>query len=179
MTTYMEMENPMYSMISDKITMSYPNSCICWIEEIVNDELRQEYTDLKTQITTKYPKTIEMQLFHDTKESSVNNIINTGFNPSYNKTSAYGIGTYFATYANYSKDYMPSNKKGISFMFLCDVIVGKMCIGKSSMVIDTTLYDNAVNQLNPTIVVTPYKNGAYPRYLIAFHKNANFYMCYK
>ena len=61
MTTYMEMKNPMYSTISDKITQSYPDSCICWIEEIVNDKLRQEYTDLKEEntVTSEYCNTTD------------------------------------------------------------------------------------------------------------------------
>jgi len=68
---------------------------------------------------------------------------------------------------------MKPNKAGISFMFYCDVLVGKSCLGSPSLTINTEKYDSAVNNLeSPTIIVTPYPNGALPKYIIAFHKSA-------
>ena len=166
---YVEMSDPIYTIISRRICESYPNSCICWIESITNDHLQCAYNERKGLSTT----TDQLQLFHGTSEDAVNSIASGGFDPSYNKTSAYGIGTYFAKNASYSFSYMKPNSSGISFMFYCDVLLGKSCIGSSGLVIDTKLYDSAVDTLaSPTIVVTPYPDGALPRYIIAFHKSA-------
>ena len=39
---------------------------------------------------------------------------------------------------------------------------------------DTTIVDNFVDNIeNPTIIVTSYIDGAFPRYIVAFHKEAN------
>ena len=59
----------------------------------------------------------------------------------------------------------------VTYMFLADVIVGRLAIGKQKSQMGT--WDNNVdNLLKPTIYTTPYPDGAYPRYIIAFHKNA-------
>ena len=58
-------------------------------------------------------------------------------------------------------------------MFLVDVLVGTCVKGISGKKLDTKLHDNFVdNLLSPTIYVTPYPYGAYPRYVVCFHKNA-------
>jgi hypothetical protein len=171
---YVEMSEPDYDVISKRIRASYPNSCICWIEEVVNPSLRKAYEARRALLLSGGggPNS-EQLLFHGTSEEAVNNIAAGGFDPAYNKTSAYGKGTYFAKNASYSLNYMKSEKNGISFMFLCDVLVGNSCLGSSNMIINTSLYDSSVdNAANPTIFVTQYADGAYPKYIIAFHKNA-------
>ena len=171
-TNYVEMSDPVYNVISSRIRASFPNSCICWIEETINPTLKEAYDKRAIAISKDGPIN-ELQLFHGTKEEAVNSIVSNGFDPAYNKTSAYGKGTYFAKNASYSFSYMQPNQNGISFMFLCDVLLGRSCVGSSNLEIDTTKYDSAVDTLvKPSIVVTPYADGAYPRYIIAFHKNA-------
>ena len=171
-THYLEMSNPQYDIINKRIRYSYPNSCICWIEEITNDRIQGAYATYKFNIAKKGAIN-EVQLFHGTSEDAVNSIVASGFNPDYNKASAYGKGTYFAKNASYSFAYMKPNKQGISFMFLCDVILGTSCIGSPNLIIDTTKFDSSVDNLeSPTIVVTPHADGAVPRYIIAFHKTA-------
>lgn len=170
-TRYVEMSEPDYDMISKRIRASYPDSCISWIEEITNHSVRTAYDTRKALIFSG--SNSEQLLFHGTSEEAVNNIAAGGFDPAYNKASAYGKGTYFAKNASYSFNYMKSEKNGISFMFLCEVLVGKSCLGSSNIPINTSLYDSSVDNLaNPTIFVTPYADGAYPKYIIAFHKNA-------
>jgi len=160
------MSEPDYDMISKRIRASYPDSCICWIEEVINPNLRKAYEERRNSMS-------EIQLFHGTSEEVVNTIAAGGFDPAYNKISAYGKGTYFAKNASYSFNYMKSEKNGISFMFLCDVLVGTSCQGSSNMNINMELYNSSVDNLaNPTIFVTPYADGAYPKYIIAFHKKA-------
>ena len=173
-TRYLEMSESEYDQISNRIRASYPNSCICWIEEVMNPSLRKAYEARRALLFSggAGPNS-EQLLFHGTSEEAVNNIASGGFDPTYNKASAYGKGTYFAKNASYSFNYMKSEKNGISFMLLCDVLVGNSCLGSSDMRINTSLYDSSVdNPANPTIFVTPYAVGAYPKYIIAFHKNA-------
>jgi hypothetical protein len=170
---YIGMENPMYDLITKKIRRSHPNSCILWIEEIVNPKLEEQYQERKENITTTRGFCEERLMFHGTKEDFIDVISIEGFDPTLNKTSAYGKGVYFAANASYSFNYMDIGRNDVSYMFLCNVLIGNSCIGSHGKHIDTKLYDSACNNLTkPTIIVTPYHNGSYPRYIIAFHKNA-------
>ena len=167
---YVETKESIYDIISKRVSESYPDSCVCWIEENDNLQLLESYQARKL---AKQSVNNEMLLFHGTNEENVRNIALNGFDPLCNKTSAYGKGTYFAKNASYSMNYMKPNNEGISFMFLCDVILGKMCIGSPNLKIDTYKYDSAVDRLgDPSIVVIPFKDGCYPKYIVAFHKGA-------
>jgi poly [ADP-ribose] polymerase 7/11/12/13 len=172
-TKYVELGNKEYDRLSDLVRASYPNSCIVWIEEVTNPELRQQYELQRNELMEKRGGFIEeRELFHGTNEHSIHSIVEVGFDPSLNKASVYGLGTYFARDAKYSFSYMVPNRNEISYMFLADVLVGNMMVGGHSLRIPPT-HDTAVNGLqNPSIFVTPYRYGAYPKYIIAFHKNA-------
>jgi len=166
-TVYIEMSDPVYDQISKRVRQSFPNSCICWIEEVQNPILQKSYDELKLKIGN------EKLLFHGTSEEAINSIAAGGFNPEYNKTSAYGKGTYFAEKASYSFNYMKQGRDGVAYMFLCSVLVGRMCRGSNQLVINTKNYDSAVDNVdNPTIFVSPHAAAAYPKYIISFHKNA-------
>lgn len=171
---YIEMINPMYDFISNEVRKSHPNSCICWIEENINDELLASYEERKTDIENMRGKpSEELLLFHGTREENIDIICEEGFEPRLNVTSAFGKGVYFAKHSSYSFRYMDVGRGEISYMFLCNVLIGNACIGSSGKIIGTEKYDSACDNLkNPTIFVTPYKNGSYPRYVIAFYKNA-------
>jgi hypothetical protein len=166
-TVYVEMSDPVYDQISKRVRQSFPNSCICWIEEVQNPELQKSYDELKLKIGN------EKLLFHGTSEEAINLIAAGGFNPEFNKASAYGKGTYFAEKASYSFSYMKQGRDGVAYMFLCTVQTGRMCRGSNQLVINTENYDSAVDNLdNPTIFVSPHAAAAYPKYIISFHKNA-------
>jgi hypothetical protein len=166
------MKESIYDTISKRIRESFPKSCIVWIEENQNSFLLEAYDARKKEIA-KVTTVNEVQWFHGTREENITKIAQGGFDPSYNKTSAYGKGTYFAKNASYSNSYMIPNTQGISFMFLCDVLMGKPCLGRANLEIDTTLYHSSVDNLNsPTILVSPIADASYPRYIIAFHKSA-------
>jgi len=171
---YVEMKEPIYETISARVRESFPKSCICWIEENENPVLLEAYENRKKEIMKRPSELNEVQFFHGTREENVTSIAQTGFDPTCNRLSAYGIGSYFAKDALYSQGYMIPNNEGISFMFLCNVLMGSISpTTRAKMIIDITKYDCAVNNLlNPTIVVTPHADGAYPRYIIAFHKKA-------
>ena len=95
-----------------------------------------------------------------------------GFDPTKNRISAFGVGTYFATRASMSLQYTDVDRDGVSYVFVCKVLVGTTALGKSNAAIPEGI-DNFVNSTTyPTIYVSPYVDGAYPQYLVAFHKSA-------
>jgi hypothetical protein len=164
---YISLSNPIYDEITNKIRNSYKNACILYIEKIINYTLLDNYEKRKESM----PDVKEYQLFHGTKSVNIRSIADNGFQTKYNKTSAYGIGTYFSTKPEYSMfHYTNIDKSGISYVFLCDVLVGKCQKGSQNLTITA---DNAVDKVtNPSIYVTPHDDACYPKYLVAFHKNA-------
>jgi len=175
LTQNISLGDKQYDELCNLIKESYPNSCILWIDEIKNDELLAKYEQCKEEIMNnrKFDTIIEKQVFHGTKESNIHSIVSNGFDVSRNRTSAYGCGTYFAKRAAYSQAYSDVSQDELSFMFICNILVGNCCIGKGGMKIDKSLYDCAVDNLkSPNIYVIPYDYAAYPKYVICFHKNA-------
>lgn len=174
------MSDKRFDQISDMIMESYPNACILYIKEVSNPSLREAYTKRREQIESVRGEVEEKQLFHGTFDSLITTIASEGFDPTKNTTSAYGYGTYFAKHASYSMNYMRSKMSAVTYMFLADVLVGKcdtrQFIEKNNRAEPASLFnwDNNVDKLtNPTIYTSPYASGAYPRYIIAFHKNAS------
>lgn len=170
------MSDKRYGEISDRIRKDYPNSCILFIDEVVNPYTRQAYEQRKETIAAARGGSASVEeapLFHGTHANLIDRIAEEGFDPTKNVAAAYGPGTYFAKSAAYSFHYMKSaDKNGISYMFMCDVLIGKKII-YNSQVRDRSDYDNSVDNVQaPTIIVTPYCDGAYPRFIIAFHKSA-------
>jgi Poly(ADP-ribose) polymerase catalytic domain len=168
------MGDPKYDNISNKIYESYPNACILFIDEVINPNLEAEYNNYKQELITKrgVDNVKEFQFFHGTHANLIDTIAAEGFDPKKNITSAYGKGSYFAKTAKYSFSYMKSaDKTGVSYMFMADVLVGKVFTPSESY--SNKDYDNTIdNPINISIVVVPVQQGAYPRYVIAFHKNA-------
>ena len=163
------MSDNRYDTICDLIYKSYPNACILYIDEVFNHELLDAYNS-RLESLKFVTKVVEKQLFHGTQNSLIDVIAKKGFDPTKNKNAAYGYGTYFAVKAGYSFNYMKSNNE-VTYMFLADVLVGRLTTGKRREQMGD--WDNNVdNMVSPTIYTTPYEDGAYPRYIIAFHKNA-------
>ncbi len=164
-----------YDDITNNIQKSFPNACVLYVDEVINDELYSKYTARKISVEEArgVDNVKELSLFHGTKANCINSIARDGFLTSYNKASAYGKGSYFSTTALYSRSYTDKDDTEVSYMFVCDVIVGNCTVINGPNNIDTKVFDNSINIVNnPTIYVTPYDDGAYPRYLVAFHKNA-------
>lgn len=169
------LSSKVYDDISNSVQKSYPNACVLYVDEIINDALHAKYTARKTSVEEArgVDNVKELSLFHGTKAYYINSIAQDGFLTQHNKVSAYGKGTYFSTTAMYSRNYTDKDDMDVSYMFVCDVIVGNCTVINGPGTIDTALYDNSTNMKHkPTIYVTPYDDGAYPKYLVAFHKNA-------
>jgi hypothetical protein len=179
------MSDTAFDSIYSKIEKSYPNACILFIDEIKNEELEEVYNKHKSTIIKEHsekciknlivkPNEVlktptELQVFHGTHSENIDYIVNDGFDPSKNKVSAYGIGSYFATTARYSFNYMKSaDTHGISYMFVVNIFIGKMKYNKS--LDEGDAYVDNIN--NPSIFCMPLKEQALPKYLVAFHKNA-------
>jgi hypothetical protein len=168
------MSDKRFDEIYDKILISYPNSCVLYINEVINETLENSFMKRFGSISSITPNAKILQLFHGTKNNFIDVIAENGFDPTLNRNAAFGYGVYFAKEANYSKDYMKSDED-ITYMFLADVIVGRLTRGAQRITGENPVYnwDNNVDiHASPKIYTTPYPDGAYPRYIIAFHKNA-------
>lgn len=168
------MSDKRYDAIEDGIRASYPNSCILYIKEVINPVLEEKYEKQRQRIENKRGKKCkELQLYHGTREDCINSIVKDGFDPSVNTRSAYGKGSYFAVNASYSKNYSTPSIGQVSYMMLCSVLIGESYNYGGNKTIDTEHHDSSVDNLkNPTIYVTPYADGAIPRFVVAFHLNA-------
>jgi len=152
---YVSINSAIFNEIADRIALTYSQACILWIEKVVNADMSERYETQK-----KINSFTEKQLFHGTSHNSINSICSEGFKSDCNKVSAYGKGTYFSSQASFSWNYMKTSQKDkdaeICYMFYTDVLVSSA--------------DTTVN--NDQIVVVSNDNCIYPRYIIAFHKNA-------
>ena len=75
----------------------------------------------------------ERQVWHGTKKENIDKIVNQGFNRALGYVMAYGDGTYFASKSTGSFHYATEDSVGTRHMFLCDLLVGDFCIGRSGM----------------------------------------------
>lgn len=172
-TKQISMSDPNFDTICKFISDCFPNSCVCWIEEITNSKVQSAFDKKLVSLKKSRPEVSVKRLFHGTKERFIDSIVQSGFDPYRNKVSAFGKGTYFATDPRMSLRYTDISKSNqISYVFLCDVIVGNTVQGMSNRYCDTEKYDNFVDNVkNPKIYVSPYHDGAVPMYVIAFYKN--------
>lgn len=96
-------------------------------------------------------------MFHGTTMNSALNIINTGFDVSYNTVSAYGKGTYASPNIRVALNYCKDAKQPgqTSLIFLCKFLLGEFGI------------DYCGNKNN--IYVTPYNYGIIPTHLFCYY----------
>jgi len=173
MTKYLSLNDPEYSKIENAILETYQNACICWIEEVENKELLGKYTAYKNT----FVEPNEKRLFHGTNKENINSIIENGFDPTRNKASAYGLGTYFSTRAAYSKDYSLKGKKSkkgnpendIAYLFVCDVVTGKTKQGSGLAKIPPGFNSFTDNVDKPDMYVVDKLEACFPRYVVGFY----------
>lgn len=171
-TQYVELSDSIYDEITKRVRLTYPTACIVYLEKIQNTFLETSFNARKAALG---PSVKVLQLFHGTTEKAVDSIIRSGFDPAYNTTSAYGIGTYFSPNASVSKDYGRSKKEELNYMIMSDVLIGKVGRTPASTAIDTKIMDISANDNDinrATIICTPYADGALPRYIVAFYRYA-------
>jgi hypothetical protein len=142
---------------------------VLYIDKVIcHPKMEEDFIKLKEKI----PNCEIKQLFHGTTEKNIKNILDEGFDLNRCKSCFYGKGIYFAIDDKYSRGYSKNTlDQQVSYMFLCDVLVGRCKRGERNEILDINLYDNFVNDVSyPTIYVTTYVDGILPRYVIAFKK---------
>jgi len=111
------------------------------------------------------------RLFHGTSIEISTIIIEEGFDPTKNRTSAYGKGIYFSNRSLYSKHYCKSDGD-IYYMLVCDVATGESCQGIANKPIEAG-FDSAVDNLKrPDMYIVNKKEACIPRFRVAFYPNA-------
>lgn len=129
----------------------------------------------------KLNEPLERHLFHGTNKKAAEDICHNNFDPrmaGLNGTS-FGRGSYFATKASISSVYaVLSAGDDLHHMFLCKVLVGQVCSGRSSYrrppPLSTRskqylLYDTCVDRVDKPSTFVVFDNcQCYPYYLIKY-----------
>ena len=145
---------------------SYPTI----VERVYNPRLEAAFDARVAEITARRGTVpvLLFPMFHGTTEVALNAIMREGFDPTKNRVSAYGRGTYFARDYALSANFSREDQHGYKIMFACKVIKGKSEIGKANQSWDTKLWDSFTNG-SDSIVVSPYPDGAVPLYVVRWY----------
>ena len=194
MFSYMELSNPMYDFITSEIVKTYKEACVCWIEVVENKMLTERYDKYKNSL--REPN--EKLLYHGTSKEIAYKIAQEGFRSEFNKVSACGLGTYFSTRAEYSKDYsimksntllytygkgrktrsyqapvvLPDQDQEIAFMLVSDVAVGVSTQGSNGKKLPKEFDSFTDNPKQPDMYIVERNDACNPRYIVAFYPNA-------
>lgn len=174
---YVDLGSKEFDEISKHITNSWPRACIMFIQRIPDPPMKEGYDVLKRKMIERGIEPSEQILLHGTNEDSAYIIAMDGYNPRMNKTSAYGLGTYFSPLASVSWSYMPVKKHvsgfELAYMLVNKVLVGRKVLGGHNKPIDLSKADTQVNTLEKTTIYSvPRAEQSIPIYIIGFHKNA-------
>ncbi|XP_065836494.1 protein mono-ADP-ribosyltransferase PARP14-like [Oscarella lobularis] len=122
-----------------KATLRGEQGVIQKIERIENPILYRQYSFAKDVLAAKRAKeisartaTLELELYHGTREDAVQHVIDNGFNRIYAGTASgkrFGAAVYFAKESRVSHYYARVNAQGEKRMFLCKVLLGLYTIG--------------------------------------------------
>ncbi|XP_078506533.1 protein mono-ADP-ribosyltransferase TIPARP-like [Lissotriton helveticus] len=172
---YMKIETDFHQTLPENQALIYA------IHRIQNKFLWQKYTCQKEFMSQGLSSaditSLEKHLYHGTTQDSVDQICQQNFDPRVSglNGTAYGKGSYFALEASYAHKFSKSAEKGLRYMLLAKVLVGKMALGKSSysrppaLSDSYALYDSCVDDLlNPKIFVVFDSCQCYPLFLIEY-----------
>ena len=162
----LSLSSKIYDELVDILRQSFKGACVLYIDKVENTILSAIYEKRRAAFLEDGTDPNEQRLFHGTKSESVNSICTSGFKKEFNKTSAYGKGTYFAAAGAYSKNYADVTDNGESFMIVNRVLLGKNTISNSMGFTSDSGGDGK------TIFVTRHDDACLPEYVICFHKNA-------
>lgn len=168
---FVSVSDPIFDTISAQIRKVYPHACVVFIDRIENNNLAKAFEERKklmAEARGKDPKV--MTLFHGTKKDNINSICSTGFKVGYNRTSAYGKGTYFATDPKMSLGYTDRDDDDLRHVFVCKVLVGATAPGRSGGEPDRSKIDNFVSgEADPAIIVSVWDDAVLPEYIVGFY----------
>lgn len=187
---YLTTSDPMYDTIDNEIRKSYPDVCVCWIEDVVNPFLLERYELYKA--TLKEPN--EKLLFHGTSKEAARAITLEGFRPELNTVSAHGKGVYFSESATYSSGYsiMKSghirsrrrnpksirpledmNAKAVDYSKILYLLVCKVAVGRVRKSGHEHVIPEGYNSFGgPGMFIVDRKEACIPAYLAAFYPDA-------
>ena len=150
--------------------LNLPEACICAIYKVRDAGFTAGLEACAAELAAKRGKTPDrIHVYHGTTVSAAASICRTGFVPSYSSVAVYGKGTYASptprTALGYCKD--AKSKMDFSMVFLCTFLKGTFGKHSADGTLDTTKIDYSGNGSN--ILVTPYKYGIVPEYLICYY----------
>lgn len=163
------MDNPDYDRLVKIVYASYPNACILMLDRIVNPELQARYEAARAAMGADAN---EKQVYHGSRSGAIAAIAQEGFKAQLNRTSAYGLGSYFARDFAYSRNYSNTDANGVSNMFFCNILAGKVCQSDPNQAIPAAFDTGVDNVKRPSIYVVRDDAKALPVYLVRFHKTA-------
>lgn len=159
------MSSKIYDELLGILRQSFKDACVLYIDRLVNPTLEEAFNKRKAAFT-EAGVGAELRLFHGTTAEAVGSICSTGYKAAYNKTAAYGPGTYFSSAGSYSKNYANVTGLGESFM-----LVNRVLLGKNSVSVGAKYAGDSGGD-GHTIYVTKHDDAALPEYVICFHKGA-------
>ncbi|CAF3369067.1 unnamed protein product [Rotaria sp. Silwood2] len=138
------------------------------IERVQNERWYMQYLAHKEDFERRLKMDTEVSLYHGCSEQAAHSIIEDCFNRSFAAVhgTAYGIGVYFSSKADYSHKYTETNTNGERCMFRARVLVGKTIRGNKSMKTRPLGFDSTTNENH--IFVTYHDAQAYAEYLITY-----------
>lgn len=140
------------------------------VERVYNPRLEAAFAARVAEIEERrgVAPSLLFPMFHGTTEAALNAIMRNGFDPTMNRTSAYGRGTYFARDYALSANFSRTDQHGYKIMFACKIIKGLSTVGKADQPWDTAKWDSFTNG-SDLIVVSPYSDGAVPLYVVRWY----------
>jgi len=150
--------------------LKLPDACVCAIYKIRDAGFSAGLEACAAEIATKRGKAPNrIHVYHGTTIAAAASICRTGFDPSYSSVAVYGKGTYASphprTALGYCKD--AKTKENFSMVFLCKFLEGTFGQQRADGTLDTSKIDYSGN--GSDILVTPYKYGIIPEYLICYY----------
>ncbi|CAF3560166.1 unnamed protein product [Rotaria sp. Silwood1] len=149
-------------------TMKGNYSKIMKIERIQNERWYKQYAAHRDEFTQRYTQPDERLLFHGCSSESADKIVQECFNRAFAGANGvmYGQGVYFHEHSKYSHSYAKASTSNERTMFLARVLIGKTCLGNSSMKVPPKSFDTTTD--GGYIFVIYHDAGAYGEYLITY-----------
>ncbi|KAL7638083.1 UNVERIFIED_CONTAM: hypothetical protein RMT77_011708 [Armadillidium vulgare] len=152
------------------------------LERIENIYLWKTYQIKKAQMLASHTNNTtslnEQYLFHGTSKSAIDKICEQNLDwrlYGTNIGNAFGKGIYFSSSAAVSNSYAANDENGFKWMLIILVLVGKACVGDSTIVIPPvnpstkTRFDSTVEcAINPYIFVKYNLDDYYPAYIVKY-----------
>ena len=172
---YLSVGSKEFDEVCALISQSHPDECVICVYSIQNPAFEERFEKFREILTNKRsnPPT-QLRAFHGCSLESAQNIASKGFQRSFNRVSAYGVGTYFSGFYNVSRQYSVSKRTqpdAYHALIVADVLLGKLGRQSASGQIDTEKMDASVDHpTKPKVIALPYDDAALPRYLVQFHR---------